>query len=634
VKLSALIMRITLLLLALLLFCSSIATSLAAGQSTPPCEQALSNCTICIDSVADSGDTGGNGFKGASSGRNFHLGSPSVALVTRTAKDIAFRTVPGTFLDWSRSNDGNANIVFSIDASELRTVLDRSSTKEATLTLPIWDADRVGCALNPSCQVEVDRVYFNGHLLDHPPAGTAYPWSTNIFSIDPAWINPGDNTVRAAIRERGSDPAYATIDEWISHEAIPFSVNSSETLNASVDRVVASLDPSVEVLGFGEGLHAGADILLLRNRLFQHLVETQGYSAIAIESSFTRAPVVNEYVMGRGPASYEALKDTGFSHDFGRLDANRELVEWMRAYNSDPSHPVKLRFYGFDTPTDVSSDSPRHVLDVAVKYLASVDSASARKHRERIDPLLGQDAAWESPDVLTDPTKSIGLSPAATALRIETEDLITELRSRGPELVAKSDESRYLEALRYAVIARQLLNYHAALASTSDDRTVDLLDIRDVSMADNLAYIVAREQDRGRVLAFAHNSHLQRGTMQSQLGNDTITWCPMGSHLNEMFGQRYAVIGSGVGVSEANGIVRPEAGTLEARLTAVPGPARWIPTHRGMGLPGSAIAALPIRSGNSKNPSYYPLTPQSVTDFDWLVVLDSTAYDTRGGPPL
>jgi len=235
---------------------------------------------------------------------------------------------------------------------------------------------------------------------------------------------------------------------------------------------------------------------------------------------------------------------------------------------------------------------------------------------------------------LADPTKSVGLSPAATALRIETEELISELRARRPELVAKSDESRYLEAAQYASVARQLLNYHAALARKSGERLVGLLGIRDALMADNLAYMVSRERGRGKVLAFAHNSHLQRGKAQWQFGTDVYTWWPVGSHLNEMFGPRYAVIGSAVGVSDANGIGQPEAGTLEARLTAVPGPARFIPTHKGQGLPTSAIAALPIRSRSMKNLTYTTaLNPQSFTDFDWLVVLDSTAYN-RGGPPL
>jgi erythromycin esterase len=423
---------------------------------------------------------------------------------------------------------------------------------------------------------------------------------------------------------RSSSIEQLSLDNWIAREATPFSVDSPRTFNGAVDKVIASLGDSVELLGFGEALHGGKDILILRNRFFQRLVEAHGYSAIAIESSFPRARVVNEYVAGRGPATYEAVQDTGFSHSFGRLDANRELVEWMRRYNADPSHRVKLQFYGFDSPTEMTgSDSPGQVLHFVLDYLASLDSASGQEHRERIDRLLGQDSDWENPAAMTDPTKSVGLSPAATALRIETEELISELRVRRPELVAKSDESRYLEAAQYASVARQLLNYHAALAGKSSERLVELLGIRDALMADNLAYMVSHERGQGKVLAFAHNNHLQRGKSQWQLGTDVYTWWPAGSHLNEMLG--YAVIGSAVGVSDANGIGQPEAGTLEARLTAVPGPARFIPTHKGQGLPTSGIAALPTRSGSVKNPTYFALTPQSFTDFDWLAVLDSTA---------
>lgn len=100
-----------------------------------------------------------------------------------------------------------------------------------------------------------------------------------------------------------------------------------------------------------------------------------------------------------------------------------------------------------------------------------------------------------------------------------------------------------------------------------------------------------------------------------------------------IIGSRYAVIGSAVGVSEANGIGQPEAGTLEALLTRLPESGLFVPTHNGEGLPISEIAARPTRSGSTKNPTYFALTPQSFTDFDWLAVLHSTAYQ-RGGPPL
>lgn len=52
-------------------------------------------------------------------------------------------------------------------------------------------------------------------------------------------------------------PAHATLDAWIAREAIPFSVDSPGTFNAAVDKVIAALGDSVEVLGFGEALHAG-----------------------------------------------------------------------------------------------------------------------------------------------------------------------------------------------------------------------------------------------------------------------------------------------------------------------------------------------------------------------------------------
>ncbi|MDD1750739.1 MAG: erythromycin esterase family protein, partial [Methanothrix sp.] len=327
--------------------------------------------------------------------------------------------------------------------------------------------------------------------------------------------------------QKSPDPTYSTLDDWILREAIPFSFDSPETFNASVDRVMTSLGDCVQLLGLGEALHGGEDILMLRNRIFQRLVEKHGYSAIAMESSFPRARAVNEYLAGRGPGSYDAVQEAGFSHGFGRLDANRELVEWMRAYNADAAHRVKLQFYGFDSPTEMMySDSPAQVLHFVLDYLASIDSTGAQEQRRRIDPLLGLDCNWENPAAMMDPAKSIGLSPAATALRIEVEDLIAELQVRRPELAARSNEDRYLEAMQYATLARWLLNFHVALAQKSEPgkRIVKCLGLRDAMMADNLAYVVSRERGRGKVLAFAHNSHLQRGKAEWQLGTDLLTW--------------------------------------------------------------------------------------------------------------
>ncbi len=428
---------------------------------------------------------------------------------------------------------------------------------------------------------------------------------------------------------------HATLDDWIAREAIRFTTDSPDRFNAAVDQVIASLESSpespLELLGLGEPLHpllGGEEFLDFRNRLFHRLVEKHGFTAIAVESSFPRARLVNDYVSAAGasgPASYAAIQEIGFSHDFGRLDANRELIEWMCRYNAEPSNRNKLQFYGFDSPTEMTgTDSPRQLLHFALDYFATIDPASSQQRRERIDALLGPDSDWENPAAIFDPTKSVGQSPAATSLRIETEELISEMSIRRPELITASDSSRYLEAAQHASLARQLLNYHACLARASSNRLAEGLGIRDAMMADNLAYMVNRERGRGKLLAFAHNSHLQRGQARWQLGDNALAWWPAGAHLHEMLGPRYAVIGAGVGVSEPNGITAPERDTLEARLIAAPSPAVLIPTHQGQGLPSLEIAALRTRSASTKNSTYFAFTPQSITDFDWLTLLNKS----------
>lgn len=428
-----------------------------------------------------------------------------------------------------------------------------------------------------------------------------------------------------------------SLADWVTREALPFTLDSPDTFDAVVDRLVAALPASLELLGLGEALHGGEELLLLRNRLFARLVTAHGYRALAIESSFPRGEIVNAYVAGNGPATYEAA-EAGFSHGFGQLAANRELVEWMRQYNRDPSHAVKLRFYGFDMPTGtVGAAGPRQTLERTLALLSAVDNGSGAAQRRRIVPLLGEEGDWDNPAIFSDRGLSPGGSPQTAALRAATEDLITELRTRRLELDNDEHQGQYAEALLYAAMTRQLLSFHAAFAREAGQ--AELLGIRGALMADNLAFIAERERGRGKVLVFAHNAHVQRGKItglpswrQAQ-DVDDFSWWPSGAYMDRMLGERYAVIGTALGVSAENGIAPPEPGTLEALLTAPSAPARLIPTHRGVGLATDTIAALPTRAASDRNRSYVPLSPQSFTDFDWLAVLNSATY-SRGGRPL
>lgn len=392
---------------------------------------------------------------------------------------------------------------------------------------------------------------------------------------------------------------------WIARDATRFALDSPEK---AIDRIVAALGSSVELLGFGEALHGGEEILMLRNRIFQRLVEKHGYRALAIESAFPQSRHANDYITGKGDS---ADFNGWISNGMGLLEANRELIEWMRQYNA--VHPDKLHFYGFDMPLGkMSFASPRFILDFV----------EDPQRRQRMEALIGNDADWENMEVIADPSKGVGLTPRATELRIEVENLVTEIRITHP---GRS------EALHYANICRQLLDAHAAMARRAGYS--ETLGIRDAIMADNLEYILAREGGRGKVMVFAHNSHLKRGQAEWQMGPVAHRWWPAGAHLSSILGPRYAVIGSGVGISEENGIAHPEDGTLEQLLMNGPDEALFIPIRGISEAACLGTTVLPVRTGSVKNPTYFPFTAKSLTDFDALTFVDSTTYQ-RGGPPL
>jgi len=112
---------------------------------------------------------------------------------------------------------------------------------------------------------------------------------------------------------------FASLDEWLAREAIEFSFDNG--FDAAVDRMMSRLGDQVALLGFGEALHGGDEFFTLRNRFFQRLVAAHGFSAITLEITHTRARLVDAYIAGRGPATYEAIEDHGSAMAPGDMSA-------------------------------------------------------------------------------------------------------------------------------------------------------------------------------------------------------------------------------------------------------------------------------------------------------------------------
>ncbi|MGX7824624.1 erythromycin esterase family protein [Actinokineospora sp. 24-640] len=372
------------------------------------------------------------------------------------------------------------------------------------------------------------------------------------------------------------------------------------SLGRALDELLAARPEPPTLLALGEPTHGIEAFPLLRNELLAHLVE-RGYRSIVLETDVFAASVVDNYVRG-ATADVDTVLATGFSHGFGAVPGNRELVEWLRTHNAGRASQDQVRFHGFDAPVEYAgAPSPRRALFAAADHLpASLRPESTRD----LDALLGEDADWTNPAAMRDPAASIGASDRARALRVTADDLASALHRASPSL-RPADPAAHDHAVAHARTALGLLRYHAAMANPAPDRIATLLSLRAEMMAENLLAIVTQEQHRGPSLVFAHNAHLQRTPVDG-------TWACAGALVARTLAERYLFL-----ATDAN--PRSDPATLQGHLADAT-------THRTLFPTPALRAALPpsTTAGEPIVPGHLPLKPTDLAGADAVIFIADT----------
>ncbi|GAA4226360.1 erythromycin esterase family protein [Actinomadura meridiana] len=351
------------------------------------------------------------------------------------------------------------------------------------------------------------------------------------------------------------------------------------------------------LLGLGEARHFVEELGELRNDLFRHLVEHEGYRSFAIESDCLRGLLVDDFIT-TGTGALDDVMEHGFSHDFGTSPANRELIRWMRDYND--AHDHKLRFFGIDGPLEYWAESPRQAL---IGLHALLDEPLPCT-RETLDALLGPDERWTNEATVMDPSQSIGRSADAERLRVITDDLVALLDTQAPGLSARDAE----RAALYGRTAVGLLRYHAWMADTSPARWTRLSALRDAMMAANLCAIA----DHGPALVYASNLHLQRNKSLMAFGDQQLEWWSAGAIAGTRLGDRYAFLASAFGTVADDA---PAPGTVEGALSTLLWDRSLVDAHR-------LAETVPLPDPRvSRDFAYFPLDPVHLGTIDGVVYL-------------
>jgi erythromycin esterase len=337
---------------------------------------------------------------------------------------------------------------------------------------------------------------------------------------------------------QGPEEVRAAFLQWAKGSVHPVS-------NADLDASTKDLAPlesmigDAKIVGLSEGIHAAAEPLIFRNRVFKHLVERLGFNAIAIESGIVESRVLNDYVT-RGKGEFDAVLKQGFSVGHDTFRQNGELIRWMREYNARLTpDAVKVQIFGLDVPGSPgnrdAARGPDTALRSAVEYLRVVDPQAAAHMQSRLEaffPVLKGTNGYGDLKELERDTLTAAIA-----------DLVSLMERQRLAYVAQSSRDEFDWAERAAIGARQTDTWFRRMPlgwklEDGFEWTRYATQVRDRVMADNLDWVRSRLGPRGRVLVFTSAGHLASTTVQlpDHQVRETV---PLGAHLEDRFGSDF-----------------------------------------------------------------------------------------------
>lgn len=276
---------------------------------------------------------------------------------------------------------------------------------------------------------------------------------------------------------------------------------------APLDTVLAK----AQVVGMGEGTHGTREFFRMKDRLFRYLVQKHGHQTIAFEANFGRAVIVNRFIHGQ-PTGLASAAEAAKSMYFWTwsTDEVRELLQWMKDYNTGKSADQQLFFYGFDC--QYADDE----FPLLTEFLLKVDPASLSK----VDSLSSQ---------------------YALVSKLSTNDPLRQQYAQGLAVLFNrfvANEGKWVAAggrMDYE-IARQAARVLIQQQDLGDGSTCNSGAKRDQYMAENVQWLLTR-MNVGKVSLWAHNYHM------ANMPAASCNLPTMGAVLKKQLTTKYLIVG-------------------------------------------------------------------------------------------
>ncbi|MFD7236006.1 erythromycin esterase family protein [Streptomyces syringium] len=303
----------------------------------------------------------------------------------------------------------------------------------------------------------------------------------------------------------------------------------------------ASMTRGANIVGLGEASHGSKELFTVKDRLLRQLVTREGFSAFAMEISWSAAARIDAYVR-TGEGDLRQIMREEFQDGYSLLNTEefRNLFSWVREHNRTSARPVRILGLDF---SDAAPEQYEHILTWAEGHEPALVPELRRRYATLRALPTGVAARMAAYNALSlDERKAIE-KDAAAAYR-----LLSEAETQDPWVL---QEARVISHMATEYTVDWSDPAQAKAASRHRDRT----------MAETAVWW--QRQTGRRLVVSAHNGHAAYESAVPE--SYPVT---MGADLRELVGREYLAVGTSLNSGE----YRAKTATGEAGTYSV-GPA-------------------------------------------------------------
>jgi erythromycin esterase len=330
---------------------------------------------------------------------------------------------------------------------------------------------------------------------------------------------------QTAPTSKATPQSLPSVQTWIQQNA--HLLQTTEPGSANTDlQPLKQMVGDATIVGLGEANHGTHEFFTMKQRIFEFLVEQMGFTTFAFENGWDASRQIDNYIL-TGNGNLDALMRNDL-YAAWQTEEVRNLIEWMRAYDADPTHTTKVHFVGID-----AWNISQQVFDDVVNYIQAVDP----EQTVQVQTLYtGIRPASPIPDFVDYDGFSANPQSTKQHYQANAQQVYDLLKSHQSIYESRSSSSGFALALQEAQVIVQYTTLGVLIPSsetlfTSEDAYAK----RDQFMADNVAWWHDYSGANAGIVVWAHNTHIAKLRQPAK---------SMGEFLYEKYQGSYRPIGT------------------------------------------------------------------------------------------